>query len=122
VQRCLSQTTEDMCSRCVCEQCLAASLACGDSGQVARDDACLAIIECGRQNHCTSIGCYCGAADLNTCATSPAGACVAQIQSAAGTSNFDTVANSLTDPNHAVYLADQVGQCALTACAAPCGF
>jgi hypothetical protein len=71
--------------------------------------------------HCSSIQCYCGTASLQDCQTTPLGPCIAEIQAAAGSSDFNTVANALADTNHAVNLANAVGDCAKQNCASPCG-
>ncbi len=121
--RCVALTKDDACTRCVCSSsCQAAALACGASSDTTRNAACTRIVECGMAQHCTNIPCYCGpSGDLTACQTAPAGPCVAEIQAAAGSSDFATVAAALTDVNHAVNLANAVGDCAKQNCAGTCG-
>jgi hypothetical protein len=70
--------------------------------------------------HCTNIQCYCGTAAIADCET-PLGPCVAPIEAAAGSGDLATVGAALTDTNHAVNLANAVGDCAKQNCAGTCG-
>jgi hypothetical protein len=119
-ERCVALTTDNACTRCVCRACLPQALACGDSADATRNQHCSAIVDCGRENGCTSIACYCGG-DLSTCEDAPQGACVAPIQAAAGSTLLADVAAGLENPSHAIFLANQVGDCAQGNCPGDCG-
>jgi hypothetical protein len=127
VQQCLTFSAQPTaCEQCACQQCTQAALACFDSGDMARDQDCQAIIRCGQANGCSGVDCYCGVTTemQQVCSTMPQGACVAEIQAAAGGSTDINVITEffLNDTNHAINRAGVLGGCALMFCASPCGF
>lgn len=121
--RCVALTQDNACTRCVCGPCQAQALACGAGTDAARNASCTAIVNCGMAQHCSSTDCYCGIGqtDLSVCQTAPAGPCMSEIQAAAGSSDFQTIANDLADTTHAINLANAVGTCAKQNCAGTCG-
>jgi hypothetical protein len=71
--------------------------------------------------HCTNTACYCGTAAVADCAASSNGPCKAPIEAAAGSTDFQTIANAFLNTSHAINLANAVGDCAKANCAGPCG-
>jgi hypothetical protein len=104
------------CDRCSCTQCAPARLACVDSGEVARDMHCAAIIQCANDNDCVGSACYC---------TGPYcqidGPCEDVIEEAAESDpSGRSVLTQGRDPNTAVGRAVVVGECKVTHCSDVC--
>ena len=73
-----------------------------------------AVITCGDGACCQGTGCYCGdPIDLLACATAPAGACIPEIEAAAGegVTGLLGIATPAADPSTALGAATALGVC-----------
>jgi hypothetical protein len=112
----LLDETSNECDRCSCTQCAPARLACVDSGEVARDMHCAAIIQCANDNDCTGSACYCTGAYCRE-----DGPCEDVIEDAAESDpSGRSVLAQGRDPNTAVGRAVAVGECKVTHCSDVC--
>ncbi|MEO8179837.1 MAG: hypothetical protein ABI895_13475 [Deltaproteobacteria bacterium] len=104
----------DACGACLCDACRDELVTCGAL------PGCAEILACARANDCFGIDCYCGSANLITCATSGRGngLCVDATLAAAG-SHPPTLVNPSAGPASDAALA--VANCTANACGAACG-
>jgi len=118
---CKSLRDSSSCDQCLCTSCVSEVLACQNTGNAADDAKCDAVVDCGVANSCSGIDCYCGAASALACATAPAGACIAEIETAAGSDSPVTIVSLFMSTDNPVGRAAAVGSCSQTSCATPCG-
>jgi len=112
----LLDETSNECDRCSCTQCAPARLVCVDSGEVARDMHCAAIIQCANDNDCAGSACYCTGAYCRD-----DGPCEDVIEAAAESDpSGHSVLTQGRDPNTAVGRAVAVGECKATHCSDVC--
>jgi hypothetical protein len=138
----------DACSECACDACAATAMACMDSGDAARDRLCTAVVDCALADSCIdstdcqtsleaasmpgspergsqayTLGCFGRYCYCETEYCAPAtGACVAQMQAAAGdATNSNVISARLRDPAYAVSYAEDHAECLRRSCAAECG-
>ena len=121
VDVCLASLAADggACERCECEHCGGEVSACVASGQAQRDARCLAVEQCATDNDCAGNTCYCGSA-LLLCALEPLGACVPQIEQAAGTHSWITIQAQFLDSGSALGRAQTLGECRRDHCSNVC--
>jgi hypothetical protein len=105
----------DSCNTCLCRQCPAQVQACETTS------GCRAIAECVRTTRCQGAACYCGSADVLTCAAGTANGPCREVILAAPGSRKPTLNNQSAGP--AADAATAVGNCGAkidTGCAASC--
>jgi hypothetical protein len=119
-RRCLDSFADDECERCSCIQCTPQALQCRDGGNATLNMQCVTLIDCARASQCSRDPCYCGSADIFTCATAPAGPCIPEVEAAAGSQNALDIAARQDDPAFAIGRANALGDCSLTQCANVC--
>ena len=117
---CAAEHAGSACRECDCLYCGAQVAAC------LRDEAedamfCQAAIECAEQQHCVGNACYCGDADNQTCQETPRGACKAQWNAAARTTNPLIVLLYANTTTFTVGKASALTQCRQQYCKAQCG-
>jgi hypothetical protein len=115
------RTTAPLCGACEARKCDAffgGPGAWGCAGLTgAAKSSCDALVDCIRASDCAvathdAQACYCGSASDLGCLTGAAnGACKAQYEAAAGTTDAGTIANVFTDPSSAVGLANNQITC-----------
>ncbi len=110
----------DACTTCLCTQCAAEMEACYASGEATKDQQCAAIETCAEKNSCVSTDCYCGNSDLLCLA--PAGLCLQEIQTAAGSTVTSDVTAARNDPQNPVSRANALTVCGDGNCRTQCGF
>jgi hypothetical protein len=105
---------DDPCGACLCEDCEVELAACTDT------PGCIEILVCARNTGCSGFTCYCGTADLFSCATTDLanGPCLAVMLAAPGSHP-----PSVLDPNAgpASEAALGVSDCSEQRCVASCG-
>lgn len=97
----------DACARCSCLNCADTYLACIDNADAAVNQKCNAVLDCARKNRCFGTDCYCGTALF---CTPPSGACVKEIEDAAGTNDatmISTIANDTMTTLGRAYASDR---------------
>ena len=115
------RVTDSLCHACELTKCDAlfgdaGAWGCANLSGTAKAN-CEALLSCIRTSHCAAAtqdaqGCYCGtAADLGCLTGSANGACKAQYEAAAGTTDPATIANVFTDPSSPVGLANNQITC-----------
>jgi hypothetical protein len=115
--------TIDLCAKCEAVQCDPTIAGCG-SLTGADQTACLALVACIRMTGCSKAGdaqpCYCGTASDIACLSGSAnGACKAQVEAAAKSTDAGTIANEFVDPTFPVGLATNLIGCDATSSCAP---
>jgi hypothetical protein len=121
LQRCVTfaaTDAEDPCQQCVCNHCTQQALDCYSSGNVARDDGCRGLAECGNRHGCYDFSCYCG--DSLLCLV-PNGSCRAETERAVGSREVNSVLQCYDDPECATYRAHALGECLVRDCSDVCG-
>src|SRR5262249_26135212 len=114
-------TGASLCSACETTKCdpffgSPGAWGCQDLTGAAKTN-CLALLGCIRTSHCAAAthdaqACYCGTASDLGCLTGAAnGACKAQSEPAAGTTDPGTIASLFTDPSSPVGRADNEITC-----------
>ena len=109
----------DQCRNCICDRCTEQALGCYASPEPERDRHCVAVIDCARENDCLGDACYCGSSF--SCATTPNGPCVEEVQAAVDASDGATVDRRSDDPQYGVLPAKNLGSCRVEQCAEACG-
>ena len=117
---CLENFGGSECERCACMRCTDDVLACSNSGDASRDQACTAVTRCAIDAGCTGDACYCGDAPFGPCAFRANGACKSEIESAAGTTVFSQIQAQGDDPNSVLGRALTLGECRRAQCAQEC--
>ena len=86
------------CEACDCAYCSDEMVACATEADTSTRAACLALVDCAAQNHCSGMDCYCGVFDIATCERwSSGGPCVREVRALAGTNNvYQIIALSAT--------------------------
>lgn len=97
------------CAQCACTMCAtqAADLAAGDATFQMNARA---ILDCAVANCCSGTNCYCGD-DVAACTSAPAGACVQQVETAAGATGLAGIAGPCGDKTNACGAASLLGRC-----------
>jgi hypothetical protein len=114
---CSERFGTDECKRCACMQCTELVLTCWDSGQMARDAQCSAVVDCGLRKQCVDVDCFCAPGD-GLCV--PTGPCVMEISAAAGTNDPFLVSTIGMDPNTPLGRAKRVTACRVEKCQKEC--
>lgn len=121
-QQCLGVLASNDCNTCQCTYCAAAALACSASGNSSRDAACTSVETCAAKNNCAGQACYCGDSSPTSlaCSLAPNGACVREVEAAAGSGLALVIDAQYNDPSTALGRARTLGECRRQNCAAAC--
>lgn len=113
--RCLSTATSD-CEKCACMNCTATELSCRMGDNARSNMLCTSVIECAKKNDCLGVPCYCGP---GLCGL-PYGPCKAEIEAAAGSTDWGMINQRFNDPMSALFKANAADQCRALQCRSTC--
>jgi len=112
-------SAKDNCETCACTNCAATELACRMSADASANAKCEAVINCARKNNCLGEACYCGPG-LVCGGIAGWGACKAEIEAAAGTTEWPMILAQRDDVTTAVGRANATDACRIMQCRDSC--
>jgi hypothetical protein len=113
---------DEACERCACFNCTQEVLDCRDDADATRRMRCDVLVACALENDCDGMPCYCGTADLGSCAVGGAnGPCIPEVEQGAGPSTDPIqIAQRQRDPAYALGRANLLGACSIRECPDVC--
>jgi hypothetical protein len=113
---------DEACERCACFNCTQEVLDCRDDADATRRMRCDVLVACALENDCDGMPCYCGTADLGSCAVGGAnGPCIPEVEQAAGPSTDPIqIAQRQRDSTYALGRANLLGACSIRECPDVC--
>jgi hypothetical protein len=112
---CVEKFGNDACGACACKNCTDTYLACRDGMDAAANKQCNDVLVCAEMSDCFGIQCYCGA----LCGVTP-GPCQAEIEIAAGTTDWLMISQRQDDPTFPVGRALRADTCRRERCSDVC--
>lgn len=120
VEKALPQSPNKDCATCTCENCADLFDLCANNDDPNFVSKCMAVLQCGTNNDCQGLGCFCGMTDqgVDLFSCTGGGPCADLIREAAGISGGDPAADltllmvaESMDDNQPLAVATQLGRC-----------